>query len=369
MTNIQLRVMGATATATVNGKITSGMVGLPVSIEYDESWAGLSRTAFFRAGNQTRKRTGVSDRTTVPWEILRNHSKRLEIGIEGRNASGDIVIPTVWATVCTISEGASGEILAAPLPNKEPSQGGTSIDDAIVSSEYTWSSKNTVDKLCPSFTKSGPAVTCEPVEGYPLTVQADDAAKVYRCGKNLLKPLTGTYTKYGVTIEVYEDGTFVVNGTATATASIDVAERVYVKEGVTYTLSGCAGGSFKTYQLVAATTGIIELYNPSAPGTSVAKGTGITSVRFYAYAGYPISNLVIKPQLELGATATARELHRGTEEFAPGEAVPALDGVNTIWADSGEVTVSGKADPVAVSRRQDERIAALEESLTALLEG
>lgn len=47
---------------------------------------------------------------------------------------------------------------------------GTGIDDTVISKESTWSSKNTVDKLCPSFTESGDVVTCEPLEGYPLEV-------------------------------------------------------------------------------------------------------------------------------------------------------------------------------------------------------
>lgn len=43
------------------------------------------------------------------------------------------------------------------------------IDDGKVSADV-WSSKNTVDKLCPSFAKRGAVVTCEPVEGYSLEV-------------------------------------------------------------------------------------------------------------------------------------------------------------------------------------------------------
>ena len=43
------------------------------------------------------------------------------------------------------------------------------VKDDIVSGK-PWSSKNTIDKLCPSFTESGAVVTCEPVEGYPLEV-------------------------------------------------------------------------------------------------------------------------------------------------------------------------------------------------------
>ena len=44
------------------------------------------------------------------------------------------------------------------------------ISDNVVSEKHTWSSKNAVDKLCPSFTESGSAVICEPVETYPLDV-------------------------------------------------------------------------------------------------------------------------------------------------------------------------------------------------------
>lgn len=43
------------------------------------------------------------------------------------------------------------------------------VDDTKVGTNV-WSSKNTVDKLCPAFEESGAAVRCEPVEGYPLQV-------------------------------------------------------------------------------------------------------------------------------------------------------------------------------------------------------
>ena len=43
------------------------------------------------------------------------------------------------------------------------------IDDTAVGAA-AWSSRNIVDKLCPTFTESGAVVSCEPVEGYPLSV-------------------------------------------------------------------------------------------------------------------------------------------------------------------------------------------------------
>ena len=43
------------------------------------------------------------------------------------------------------------------------------IDDSKIG-EAAWSCKNIIDRLCPSFTKSGVTVACEPVEDYPLSV-------------------------------------------------------------------------------------------------------------------------------------------------------------------------------------------------------
>lgn len=65
------------------------------------------------------------------------------------------------------------------------------IDDTV--SGNPWSSKNIVEKLCPTFEESGSAVTCEPVEGYPLEVvstipvteQEISSLTLYRVGKNI----------------------------------------------------------------------------------------------------------------------------------------------------------------------------------------
>ena len=40
-----------------------------------------------------------------------------------------------------------------------------------------WSSQNTVEKWCPTFTESGSAINCKPIEGYPLKVTSDIALK------------------------------------------------------------------------------------------------------------------------------------------------------------------------------------------------
>ena len=149
MTNILIMVTGAYITCAAKGKITSGRVGLPVVVEYDESWAGLTKTAFFRVGNQVRKRNDIGTSTTVPWEILRTHGNTLEIGIEGRDADGNIVLPTAWCVVGRVYEGADGEIPAAPNPDggEYPATGGAVIDDSQVSANTTWSSKKISEEI------------------------------------------------------------------------------------------------------------------------------------------------------------------------------------------------------------------------------
>ena len=192
-----------------------------------------------------------------------------------------------------------------------------------------------------------------------MTVQTDGATKVYRSGKNILKHAIHETAKNGVTFVGREDGTILVNGTATATVLYQITYKFPIKAGVTYTLSGCEGGSNKKYRLYGSESGIISLYNTSEPATAVAESDGVINVNFQVFQGATVTDLVIKPQLEIGSVATPYEQHRETEEFAPNEAIPSLDGVNTIWADSGDVTVTGRADPVAIIDKLTNAIVAL----------
>ena len=140
MTNIFLKAKGSSLTASADGKITSGMVGTNVSIQYDEAWNSLFKTVFFKVGNFVRKREDVNTRTTVPFEVLRNHGFPLEIGIQGRDIDGKIVLPTVWATVGMIYNGAGGGVPVGGSPDIGESPR-IPINDNLISSESTWSSQ------------------------------------------------------------------------------------------------------------------------------------------------------------------------------------------------------------------------------------
>lgn len=148
MTSILLKANGSSVSAVVDGKITSGMVGVPVSIEYDNQWDGLYKTAVFRVGDFSRDRKNIGTSTTVPWEVLRNSGKVLQIGIEGKDSDGKIVMPTIWASCGTILPGANSSIPGAPNPDYEiPEADGVAIDDSVISPHTTWSSKKISEEI------------------------------------------------------------------------------------------------------------------------------------------------------------------------------------------------------------------------------
>lgn len=147
MTKVYVSVAGAEITVSVDGLLTSGMVGVPVEIEYDSSWDGLIKTAFFRNGEFTRKRENIGTYTTVPWEVVRT-TGILEIGLSGAKEDGSIVMPTVWCRVDSVKAGANSEIHAAPNPDySAPESSGATIDDTEISTAKVWSSLKTYNTI------------------------------------------------------------------------------------------------------------------------------------------------------------------------------------------------------------------------------
>jgi hypothetical protein len=112
LTSIKLTVNGAKAWATVTGHLTSGMVGIPVTIEYDETWEGLTKNLVCRcsrngsSGEEYRSILNVENTTNVAHEVMKA-GMLLYLGVEGYNADGTLVIPTVWAMCGAIEKGAN----------------------------------------------------------------------------------------------------------------------------------------------------------------------------------------------------------------------------------------------------------------------
>lgn len=108
MVDILFTAKGAEACAVVSGKLTSGMVGVPVRFCFDSEWERLNVIAVFEGGGHTISVPLLGEtKTTVPWEVLQTANTRLRIGAEGRSEDGTCVIPTVWANAAYIAEGAN----------------------------------------------------------------------------------------------------------------------------------------------------------------------------------------------------------------------------------------------------------------------
>lgn len=141
MVNIDITVTSTSIVAKPSAKITSGMIGATFSVTYDDAWADLNKKVIFKADQLTR----IADGNVVPFEVLRSPNKTLYVGVEGKNADGEIVIPTVWACLGKILPGANGEIPASTTPvvdggGSAGGGGGASINDNVVSASTTWSS-------------------------------------------------------------------------------------------------------------------------------------------------------------------------------------------------------------------------------------
>jgi len=240
-------------------------------------------------------------------------------------------------------------------------------DDSATKTQLDAAVKGVIDRLCPPLEATGNLVTCRPVEGYPLMVTAaPEAAKITRCGKNLAKLRTQvTYNTYGID-SVLDGDTVIINGVSTLAAN-----NIYLLQDVTFpngVMKITPSPLLRPGKYVVKT----ELVSGTVSGVNVVSGIspigGTTQYSYFsigqAYAleftqdtrlsvivqfssGGTAENARVRVQIEAGSAATDFEPYAG-ETFAPGETVPALPGVNTVHADAGAVTVTGRADIAAL---------------------
>lgn len=98
--------------------VTSGSINAyDIRFELSADWDGLERTAVFRAGGVSRSiLLGLDGQCTVPWEVLEKQGMQLYAGVYGTRGT-DLVLPTIWAGLGTILEGASpGQEAGPPTP-------------------------------------------------------------------------------------------------------------------------------------------------------------------------------------------------------------------------------------------------------------
>lgn len=88
-----------------------------VQFVFSSDWDGLTKTAVFQAGSDKYSvLLDESNETPIPWEVLQNPRRTLYAGVYG-TVGGDLVLPTIWASLGTIQEGATpGQDTQPPTP-------------------------------------------------------------------------------------------------------------------------------------------------------------------------------------------------------------------------------------------------------------
>lgn len=115
---IKLNVSAANIAVEEKETLTEGRVGLLCQFRFSPDWDGLVKTAVFD-GADSRDVILKNDTVAVPAECLAAEGYSLSVGVYGKNSAGDIVIPTVYATVGKIQRSAypSGKETAEPTPD------------------------------------------------------------------------------------------------------------------------------------------------------------------------------------------------------------------------------------------------------------
>ena len=257
--------------------------------------------------------------------------------------------------------------------------------DAVNVKQLTDTELRMVDKLCPAFTESGAIVTCEPVEGYSLQVVSKINAAQEGEGDptpNNIRPLVKhtavqlsqsngqeqlTYafdfgrTVYGGALDwstgilsiewVIEEITKCTSVNYAGFANINTAKKYqYDGKGVYHKCSHYVAGkyasSYPNNYSYAANDNLIVMIDYTHFGTKESADAYLAAQKA---AGTPVQ-ICYKLTSPTKVQLTAQE-------------VKALAGVNTIYSDTGDTTVTGKAAPQWVIDILTERISALEAAL------
>lgn len=264
------------------------------------------------------------------------------IGATGPQGNPGATPTIAVGTVTTLDPGqdATAEItgetpnltLNLGIPEGQPGQDGVQLNDDAINATEAWSSKKIVDTFCPSFSVSGNPVTCNPVEGYPLsavvTLEPKQAGSGDPSPENV-RPISGwdevAVTSCGKNLFNADSG-FALNGNASIYGFAFDGE--FLKEGVTYSFSAKNSTEVVNIKFSYASYGENQLSvsipvgsseqatfhrNPNAyepnlyvflatGGTSYGNGVAITSIE---------KAKALNLQIEVGSTPTPYEPYQG----------------------------------------------------------
>ena len=116
---IKLTASKSCLTASRQELLVEGAVNVNiVQFVFSSDWDGLTKTAVFQAGSDKYSvLLDESNEAPIPWEVLQNPRRTLYAGVYGTNGES-LVLPTIWASLGTIQEGANpGKDTQPPTPS------------------------------------------------------------------------------------------------------------------------------------------------------------------------------------------------------------------------------------------------------------
>ena len=151
----------------------------------------------------------------------------------------------------------------------------------------------------------------------PSTITGVSSIKITRSGKNLAIPRVDiqSESRNGLTFTVNDNATYTINGTASTTTIFYVRYSsnytgIPLVGGVTYTLSGnLSVTTSSTYYLFTTLWPSNVTYTDYGEGTSFSRASisDGANIGIRINSGISLSNVLFKPQLELGSNVTEFE--------------------------------------------------------------
>ncbi len=185
---------------------------------------------------------------------------------------------------------------------------------------------------------------------YTSNISDLTTVNVTRCGKNLIPyPYSSQSgaTINGITWTHSSDGALIANGTATEDSNFVVINNTNAipVTGQKVTLSGCpVNGGTNKYGIYYYDT-VTSQYDYGEGVTFIPKG--VVTINARVFKGATVNNLVFKPQLELGSTATEYEPYKTPTEYTPAadgtvSGVKSLYPTTTLMTDTAGVIINAE---------------------------
>lgn len=272
------------------------------------------------------------------------------------------------------------------------------INDTQITTTNPWSSMQIVKTLCPPFTVSGATVQCTPVANYPLGVQVEITPTQEGTGDpspENVRPIVGWDAVNIHQSNGDQDNTYTVQlGQTVYGGTLDVGTGVGSEEWFTAILTGNetwnAWGANYPNSFFTDIEGHKNLANDAINVFCSNFSFDIMDGRYTPYhffsqnpGAFPdrvrlcftfdetVTNIDlakqwISAQYTSGTPVTiCYRLATPTPiQATGGQSIPALSGTNTLFADAGDITVTGASDPIATITALQNRVSALESAQT-----